>query len=143
MTQFLEGNKTLIERDHKGRFVPGQSGNPAGRAKGLKNYITHERRMLELALREYVADPNQATKLLKGITRVLDIANDSKTKDKDAISAMKLLLDRVMPAMPEKEQEDAQKADKRLQVIIQTNPDAVVAVETVIEGKVIEEITDE
>ena len=121
----------LVQRDGKGRFLPGQSGNPAGKAKGLRNYITHERLMLEAALRDYVADPTQAKKLLAGIDRVLDIAGGDDNKD--AISAMKLLLDRVMPAMPIKEAEEAVSTDRRLQIIIQTNPNATVPVE-VIEG---------
>jgi len=129
-----------IERDHKGRFLPGQSGNPAGKQKGLRNYITHERLMLESALRDYIADASQAQKLLEGIDRVLKIAVEGD--DKDAISAMKLLLDRVMPAMPPKEAEEAEKTDRRLQIIIQTNPNATVPVQAVIDGK-FEEITHE
>ena len=124
----------LIERDGKGRFLPGQSGNPAGKAKGLRNYITHERLMLESALRDYIADPEQAQRLLSGIDRVLRIANHGE--DKDALSAMKLLLDRVMPAMPPKLEEEAERTDRRLQIIIQTNPNATVPVE-VIEGEFI------
>lgn len=140
MTQF-NGGKALLVRDEKGRFVPGQSGNPEGKARGLKNYISHERMMLEAALRDYVADPAQSNKLLSGIDRVLNIALEGD--DKNALSAMKLLLDRVMPAMPPKEAEEAQKTDKRLQIIIQTNPNAKVPVQTVIDGKVIEEKVNE
>lgn len=87
--------------------------------------------MLEAALRDYVADPARSQKLLKGIDRVLLIA--TKGDDKDAISAMKLLLDRVMPTMPIKEAEEATRTDKRLLIVIQTNPNATVPVE-VIEG---------
>ncbi len=126
-----------LQRDHKGRFLPGQSGNPAGKQKGLRNYITHERLMLESALRDYVGDPNQSAKLIAGIDRVLNIALEGE--DKDALSAMKLLLDRVMPAMPPKEAEEADKTDRKLQIVIQTNPNATVPVQTVIEGEVIEE----
>lgn len=123
---------TLVVRDDKGRFVPGQSGNPVGKAKGLRNYITHERLMMEAALREYVADPTQAKKLLEGIDRVLDIAVGKD--DKNALSAMKLLLDRLMPIMPPKLEDEAEKVDRRLLVVIQTNPGAKVPVQ-VIEGK--------
>jgi hypothetical protein len=140
MTEF-NGGKQVVTRDEKGRFIPGQSGNPTGRQKGLKNYITHERLMLEAALRDYVADPAQAAKLLSGIDRVLGIALDGE--DKNALTAMKLLLDRVMPAMPIKEAEQAEKTDKRLQIIIQTNPNAKVPVHAVIEGEVIEEASNE
>ena len=120
-------------RDDKGRFIPGQSGNPEGKAKGLRNYITHERLMLESALRDYVGHPTQAQKLLDGINRVLGIALTGD--DKDAISAMKLLLDRVMPATPAKEAEDAEKTDRKLEIIIRTNPGAKVPVQAVIDGE--------
>jgi hypothetical protein len=123
----------IVERDDKGRFLPGQSGNPQGKSKGLRNYITHERLMLEAGLRDYIADPSQAKMLLEGIDRVLRIAVHGD--DKDAISAMKLLLDRVMPAMPPKEAEEAEKTDRRLQIIISTNPDAKVPVQAVIDGE--------
>ena len=126
-------SRPLVVRDEKGRFPPGQSGNPAGKAKGLRNYITHERLMLESALRDYVGHPDQAKKLLDGINRVLTIAIEGE--DKDAISAMKLLLDRVMPAMPAKEAEDGEKVERRLEIIIRTNPDAKVPVQAVIDGE--------
>ncbi len=126
--------KELVERDDKGRFVPGQSGNPAGKTKGLQNYITHERLMLEAALRDYVAKPKNAKKLLAGIDRILDIAG-SVTDDKQSISAMKLLLDRVMPAMPPKQADEAQQTDRKLEIIIRNNPDAKVPVQAVIDGE--------
>ena len=133
----------LVERDDKGRFVPGQSGNPAGKAKGLRNYVTHERLMLEAALRDYVGQPEQAQKLLDGINRILTIATAGD--DKDAISAMKLLLDRVMPAMPPKLEEETERTDRRLEIIIRTNPNAKVPVQAVIDGDFteIEEPSDE
>ena len=124
--------KELVVRDDKGRFVPGQSGNPEGKAKGLRNYITHERLMLESALRDYVGHPDQAQKLLDGIDRILKIAIHGD--DQQAISAMKLLLDRVMPAMPLKEADEDVKTDRKLEIIIITNPDAKVPVQAVIEG---------
>ena len=123
----------FIERDEKGRFLPGQSGNPEGKAKGLRNYITHERLMLEAGLRDYIADPRRAEKLLAGIDRVLTIATAGE--DKDAISAMKLLLDRVMPAMPPKMEEEAKSTDRKLQIIIQTNPNATTPVRAIINGE--------
>ena len=125
--------KELVVRDDKGRFVPGQSGNPAGKAKGLRNYITHERLMLESALRDYVGKPEQAQKLIEGIERVLTIATQGD--DKDAISAMKLLLDRVLPAMPPKLEEEQERTDTRLEIIIRTNPDAKVPVQAVVDGE--------
>jgi hypothetical protein len=84
-------------------------------------------------LRDYVGKPDQAQKLLAGIDRVLNIAGGDD--DKQAISAMKLLLDRVMPAMPLKEAEDAERTDRRLEIIIRTNPNAKVPVQAVIDGE--------
>lgn len=136
-------SKDLVARDDKGRFVPGQSGNPEGKAKGLRNYITHERLMLESALRDYVGQPDQAKKLIDGINRILDIA--ILGDDKASISAMKLLLDRVMPAMPPKLEEDVERTDRRLEIIIKTNPNAKVPVQAVVDGEFseIEEKTNE
>lgn len=131
----LEGKNAFPTiRDENGRFVKGQSGNPAGKAKGVKNAMTLERLAFERALRQYVAEPENAEKLLRGIDRVLDIAVMGE-KDKDTISAMKLLLDRVMPAMPPNVADEAEKADTRLQIVIQTNPDAKVPVKAVINGE--------
>jgi hypothetical protein len=138
----ITGGKRVVTRDGKGRFVPGQSGNPAGKTKGLKNYITHERLMLEVALRDYVSDPRSSKKLLAGLDRVLNIAVGSED-EKTALQAMKLLLDRVMPAAPAKEQEEAANLDKRLQIIIQTNPNAKVPVEMVIEHPALKEAENE
>ena len=131
-----------VVRDEKGRWPAGQSGNPAGKAKGVRNQMTLERLAFEQALRRYVADPKRANRLLKGIDRLLDIA-ESAEKDSDALTAMKIMLDRVMPAMPPKVSEEAEKTDHRLQIIIQTNPDADSPVQAVIEAEYTEETQDE
>lgn len=112
-----------IVRDDSGRFVKGHSGNPAGKAKGIRNQMTLERLAFEKALRDYVHDPRQAEKLVSGIDRLLGIAQFAE-KDSDAISAMKLMLDRVMPNMPPQVAEEASKTDNQLKIVIQTNPNA-------------------
>lgn len=122
-----------IVRDDKGRFPKGVSGNPKGKAKGVRNEITLMRLTLEKALREYIGNPANAEMLLAGIDRIIDIAVNSPD-EKQAISAMKLLLEKVMPSMPPQVEQEAQEADKRLQIIIQTNPDAKVPIQ-VIEGE--------
>lgn len=126
-----------LVRDGNGRFVKGHSGNPAGKAKGLRNQMTLEKLAFEKALRDYVHDPLRAKKLIEGIDRVLDIARAAE-KDSDSVAAMKLLLDRVMPVMPPSLAEEAEKADNRLQIIIQTNPNATSPIH-VIEGEYSEE----
>lgn len=112
-----------IVRDNRGRFVPGQSGNPLGKAKGVRNQMTLERLAFEKALRDYVHDPDRAHRLLRGIDRVLNIA-ETADKDADAIAAMKLMLDRVMPAMPAKVGDEAEQTDRRLEIHINTNGQA-------------------
>lgn len=131
----------VTERNEKGQFVKGTSGNPVGRLKGTKNWLTLERLAFEKVLREYISDDTQAQKLLKGIDRVLDIAGDAASKDSDSLSAMKILLDRVMPVMPPKLEEEAEKTDRRLTIIIQTNPNAKVPIEA-IEGEFTEVTTN-
>lgn len=129
---------TDLTRDAGGRFVKGVSGNPLGKAKGVRNEITLMRLTLEKALREYIAEPDNSRKLLEGIDRVIDIALNGE--EKHAIGAMKLLLEKVMPSMPPQVEHEAQAANRRLHIIIQTNLDAAVPVQ-VIEGEY-EEIED-
>ena len=125
-----------VVRDDKGRFIKGQSGNPQGKAKGIRNQMTLERLAFEKALRDYVHDPRQAEKLVAGIDRLLGIAQFAE-KDSDAIAAMKLMLDRVMPNMPPQVAEDAAKADNKLQIVIQTNPNAKAPI-NIIDGNAVE-----
>lgn len=126
-----------VVRDTKGRFVKGSSGNPLGKAKGIKNQMTLERLAFEKALRDYVHDPRQAHRLVEGIDRVLRIASTAE-KDSDAIAAMKLMLDRVMPAMPPQVAEEAERTDNKLQIVIQTNPEAQAPIH-IINGEAVNE----
>lgn len=131
----MDDQALTVTRDEKGRFVQGQSGNPAGKAQGVKNMMTLERLSFERALRQYVQEPERAEKLLLGIDRVLGIATSAE-KDSDAIGAMKLMLDRVMPSLPPKVSEEAERTDTKLQIVIQTNSHAKTPVEAVtINGK--------
>jgi hypothetical protein len=54
-----------------GKFVKGQSGNPAGRPKGSKNAITLLKQSLELQLREQAA-PDLGAVLDKAVELALD-----------------------------------------------------------------------
>lgn len=118
-----------LVRDEKGRFPQGVSGNPKGKAKGVRNEITLMRLELEKALREYVGNPANAEQLLAGIDRIIDISVNGE--DKHAIAAMKLLLEKVMPSMPPQIEQEAHETDRRLQIIIQTNPDAKVPIQVI------------
>ena len=51
----MEATKKEMIRTEKGRFLPGKSGNPAGRPKGSKNKITLLKQELETELREFAA----------------------------------------------------------------------------------------
>jgi hypothetical protein len=123
-----------VVRDSKGRFPKGVSGNPLGKAKGIRNQMTLERVAFEQALRQYIMDPARAQLLLEGMDKVLKIATTAE-RDSDSIAAMKLMLDRVMPALPPQVTDEAEKLDTRLQITIQTNPNATSPVEVVIDGE--------
>jgi len=59
------------DRKEDGTFVPGKSGNPAGRPVGAKNKITLLRQGLELELREFAA-PKMRAVLEKAFELALD-----------------------------------------------------------------------
>lgn len=104
-----------VTRNDKGQFVKGQSGNPAGRRKGLKNYITEERLLLEAALREYAGSDKNKNKLLKAIDRLIDISVNGE--DKVAVNALKVLLDKVMPAASSQNEEDGNNGKGALTIV--------------------------
>lgn len=91
----------LVERDEKGRFVKGRSGNPAGRQKGQRNRIKELQTAHELALREYITDPERQEKVLASLDNLFRIAaggtEDQPVENNHAVSAAKLILDRLMP----------------------------------------------
>jgi hypothetical protein len=70
-----------------GRFVKGQSGNPAGRPPNTKNKLSALRKELELAVIEHVGIPR--------LKRIINkIAEKAEAGD---MRAAKLLLDKVVP----------------------------------------------
>jgi hypothetical protein len=85
----------LVARDNKGRFVKGVSGNPAGKPKGVKHRITELRQNTELALRDYLAHPDNQLKAMEAIDRVMDIVRHSD--EKTSVAAAKLILDKLVP----------------------------------------------
>jgi hypothetical protein len=83
----LDREQAAVElRDAGGMFVPGKSGNPAGRPKGSKNQLVELNRQLELAVRENI-NPKAVRKLIERIMEMA-LAGDMK--------AAKLLLDKVL-----------------------------------------------
>ena len=87
-------------RDEEGKFVAGHQ-HSVGRPKGSRNRITEERLALEAALREYLGEEGNANKAKAAIDRIFTIA--SQGEDKDAIQAIKLLLDKVMTSPKQEE----------------------------------------
>lgn len=107
-------SETVSDRDAGGKFVAGQSGNPAGRVKGSKNLITQERLALETALRSYIGDENNLPKVKAAIDRLLEIT--ATAEDKVAVTAMKVLFDKVL--VTPKETEDPGTGPRTFKLII-------------------------
>lgn len=78
--------KEVAQRDDKGRFVKGASGNPVGRPKGTKNEIAEMKRNLELAVRKNINERE-----INGIIQsmIAEALNGN-------VTAGKLILDKVM-----------------------------------------------
>lgn len=70
-----------------GRWVKGQSGNPNGRPKGRKNYLTEIQQNLEIAVRENL----KADDIVKIVTKLVDMAKLGDVK------AAKIILDKIIP----------------------------------------------
>ena len=91
-----------IERTTLGTFAPGQSGNPVGRIKGSKNYLSELRRTTEIAMRDYLVDDAHKKLCFRAIERLFAICIDGE--EKNAVGALKLLLDKLMVSpRPEEE----------------------------------------
>jgi hypothetical protein len=67
-------------------WMPGVSGNPAGKPVGRKNHITQLKQELEIAVRDHLK-PQAITKIL---TTMVRLAQEGDTK------AAKLILDKVL-----------------------------------------------
>lgn len=113
------GESTALQRDERGRFVKGRSGNPAGRTKGSKNRIAELKAQHELALREYMADETRQTEVLQGLDNIFRIMQ--RGGDKDAVAAAKLVFDRLMPKTSGDDSEGANKGPGGVTVIIENN----------------------
>lgn len=102
------------ERNQLGRWVKGQSGNPAGKPKGLKSFITKERMAMEAALRSYISGDKGMNAVLDGIDRVFDIMKNGE--DREAIAAFKLISDKLLTSPKDSDQGGHE--TPQLQVII-------------------------
>ena len=121
-----------VERDAKGRFLTGMSGNPTGRPKGSKNHIKELRLAHEEALREYMAEPDRAKKIFESMDRLLDIAVLSE--DKVALGALKIITDQFLPKRVEDDSGSKGPGKIVIQIDNQTLPERPGRPNIVIEG---------
>ena len=90
-----------VPRDEKGRFLKGN--REGGRPKGSTNHLTQMRRDLEMAMRGYLDHPRNRMNAMLAIDRLMNICISGD--EKNAVGALKLLLDKLMVSpRPEEEQ---------------------------------------
>lgn len=127
-----QDNLPVPVRAADGTFVAGQSGNPAGRPVGSKNYVTEQRLAMEAALRDYMHTPTRRARLMKLIDRVLEIGLTGE--DKNAINAAKIMFDRVLSGA--KQEDDAGgKTPPRVVVVIENMTQQPAKVAVITEGQ--------
>jgi hypothetical protein len=103
----VSGDSTPIAREPEtGKWLKGQSGNPAGRVKGLRNKITLERLLLEDMLRQTLV--TESPRLLKQAIKMAMQGNDR---------IMRALLDKVL-ATP-KHDDAGEAKDNEIKILIQ------------------------
>lgn len=80
---------------HGGMWLPGQSGNPAGRPKGAKGHLAQLKRELDIAVRD-----NLNPKVIRSILeRMAELALEGNVK------AAKLILDKVLTNASESDEQ--------------------------------------
>lgn len=99
-------DKPAVKRAEGGKFAPGVSGNPAGRAKGSKNRITLARLLLEEALRDQLTEAGP---------RLMQQAIRQALKGNDRI--MRVLLDKMLTTPRDMDGSEGQ--DRDVKVVVQ------------------------
>lgn len=102
-----QDDKKPVKRAPGGQFVPGQSGNPAGRAKGTKNKITLARLMLEDELRT-ILEVEGPKLMRKAVKMALKDGNDR---------IMRVLLDKMLTTP--KDSDSGESQDRDIKVTVQ------------------------
>jgi hypothetical protein len=102
----MTDDNTPVKRAPGGQFVPGQSGNPAGRAKGTKNKITLARLLLEETLRDQLTQAGP--KLMKEAIKQALKGNDR---------VMRVLLDKMLTTP--RGGDDNESGDRDVKVVVQ------------------------
>jgi hypothetical protein len=117
---------SVPERTERGTFHKGVSGNPAGRPKGTRNWITIERENLELVLRQYMNKPEQRAKAVKALDRLFELAISGE--DKFAVGALKVLLDKIVPS-PKSAEEAGETSKPQVHIVIENATKEVSVIE--------------
>ena len=108
---FKPGESGSIEH----QFKPGQSGNPAGRAKGVVSITTRIKKLLEMELQ--VKDPvsNEACKKTVSEIIGLRLAKEAMSGN---IKAVKIILDRTEGKVSSPEQSPEEWIGEQLSIIV-------------------------
>jgi hypothetical protein len=123
-------------------IVARRRGRPKGsinvRKQATKSSVTQQRLALEAGLRDYMEHPNRRLLLRDAFDRILRVAAYG-IEDKDAISAMRVLLDKFM-STAKQEEEAAGNAPPQVHIVIENAtarvaPPAIDAQFTEVKGK--------
>jgi hypothetical protein len=105
-------------RNEKGQFLPGASGNPKGKPKGAKNYLTKLRRDTEIAMRDYLSTPENQDLAFKAFDRLFKICLYGE--EKNAVGALKLLTDKLMVSPRQEEELETGPREINIQIVNRT-----------------------
>ena len=95
----VKQGERIIERDSKGRLLPGSTANPNGRPPAGKS------------IAERFRANEQAISVLDKLYKVANTLDDSKPH-KDAIAAVKLIVERLVPSLKASELSISDDTDK-------------------------------
>lgn len=126
----------LSERATSGQFLPGKSGNPAGKPVGTRNKITILTDNLHAALLDYANKPAARQKAQDGLDRMFDIM--ATGEDKDAVSAYKAIFGKFTPDAKAAQDESRERPPSVHVTITTIAADQGREVKTVIQGKATE-----
>jgi len=118
----------VAKRDDQGQFLPGQSGNKAGRPKGKKNEITELKQDLEIAIRKSVP----ATRIQAIVLKMCELAEEG------SVGAAKLILDKTLSNA--KDADDVKQAEGGFTFVVKN---ITLQAETAPKGEVIDVTPEE
>lgn len=101
-------DKPLVQRDSKGRFVKGYSGNPAGKPKGIKHRATLIREVMDAGMADMLHE-----QFIEIMEKAIALAKQGNTQ------MIKMLLVDIAKAMP-KENDGDGKGGKTVEINIRS-----------------------